>query len=120
MMFANGDCCPTSNHVVRLYIHEANRVYGDKMTNFEDYDLYVKLVVDNIRKNVENINDAMVFESPNVYFHYAEGLSDSKYMPAKGWERLNALLTEAQVGYNELVGAMNLVLFEDAMSHICR
>lgn len=119
-MFANGDCCPTSSHLIRLYIHEANRVYGDKMVNFEDQDLYNKLVVDNIRKNIETFNDTLVFDSPNIYFHYAEGLSDSKYMPVKSWKGLNSSLVEAQVGYNELVGAMNLVLFEDAMAHICR
>lgn len=119
-MFANGDCCPTASHLVRLYIHEANRVYGDKMVNFEDQDLYNKLVLDNIRKNIENLNENMVFETPCLYFHYAEGLSDSKYMPVKSWKTLNTSLVEAQVGYNELIGAMNLVLFEDAMAHICR
>ena len=36
------------------------------------------------------------------------------------WARLNKILTDALDQYNELNAAMNLVLFEDAMMHICR
>lgn len=41
-------------------------------------------------------------------------------MPIPEWAVLNKLLQEALISYNDLVGAMNLVLFEDAMMHICR
>ena len=57
-------------------------------------------------------------------------------MPVSNWGSLNALLTDAlkvispiffqsilsyiTQGYNELNAAMDLVLFEDAMSHICK
>jgi dynein heavy chain len=36
------------------------------------------------------------------------------------WESLNKTLVEALETYNELNAAMNLVLFEDAMMHVCR
>lgn len=41
-------------------------------------------------------------------------------MSVGNWEKLNKLLTEAMASYNDLIAAMNLVLFEDAMMHICR
>lgn len=41
-------------------------------------------------------------------------------MPITRWTTLNKLLNEAMVSYNDLVAAMNLVLFEDAMMHVCR
>lgn len=41
-------------------------------------------------------------------------------MPVKNWNTLHRLLSEALVSYNDLVAAMNLVLFEDAMMHVCR
>lgn len=41
-------------------------------------------------------------------------------MPIKDWGALTKLLAEAQNSYNDLVAAMNLVLFEDAMQHVCR
>lgn len=37
-----------------------------------------------------------------------------------GWPDLTKLLNEAMEGYNEINAAMNLVLFEDAMMHVCR
>lgn len=119
-MFANGDCCPNGNSLVRLYCHEANRVYGDKLVSFDDLDAFGKMMKDFINKGIENITEATVFEKPLIVFHYSESLNDSKYMPCKTWAALAGILEEAQVGYNELVGAMNLVLFEDAMSHVCR
>lgn len=48
------------------------------------------------------------------------GIGDPKYMPVADWPALNKLLLEALDNYNELNAAMNLVLFEDAMEHICR
>lgn len=41
-------------------------------------------------------------------------------MPVEGWPELNKLLTEALDNYNELNAIMNLVMFEDAMSHVCK
>lgn len=41
-------------------------------------------------------------------------------MPVRSWPILQKLLNDAMNSYNEFLGAMNLVLFEDAMSHVCR
>ena len=41
-------------------------------------------------------------------------------MPVKSWESLKAVLEEKLVEYNETNIVMNLVLFKDAMCHICR
>ena len=48
------------------------------------------------------------------------GIGEPKYMPVRGWDALNKLLNEAMHSYNELNAVMDLVLFEDAMSHVCR
>lgn len=101
-----------------------------------------------------------MFAKPNIYFHFAQGLGDPKYLPVPSWPVLNKLLGEALDGYNEVNAAMSLVsavaataatsvpwlctswgiccfsccdpgcqtfpscflqvLFEDAVSHICR
>lgn len=47
-------------------------------------------------------------------------MGEPKYMPVRDWSTLHRLLSEAMVSYNDLVAAMNLVLFEDAMMHVCR
>ena len=40
--------------------------------------------------------------------------------PRTDWTDVNKILVEALETYNELNAAMNLVLFEDAMMHVCR
>lgn len=58
--------------------------------------------------------------NPLIYSHFADGVGDQKYMPVLSWSSLQKLLNEAMQSYNDLVGAMNLVLFMDAMEHVCR
>lgn len=120
MMFSTGDCCPNQNSLIRVWLHEATRVYGDKLVSFEDIASYQKLVLEVMRKGIEEYSEDVVFAKPLIYFHYADSLNDSKYMPVSNWDKLSSVLQEAQLGYNELIGALNLVLFEDAMAHICR
>lgn len=68
----------------------------------------------------QEIEETVVFEKPNIYCHFAGGIGEPKYMPITKWNTLNKLLNEAMCSYNDLVAAMNLVLFEDAMMHVCR
>ena len=46
--------------------------------------------------------------------------ADQIYAPFSNWVLVKKVLDEALASYNELVAVMNLVLFEDAMIHICR
>ncbi|XP_058061407.1 LOW QUALITY PROTEIN: dynein beta chain, ciliary-like [Anopheles bellator] len=120
MLFGNGETCHEPNQLIRLWAHEATRVYGDKLVEERDMDNFNKLIVDVVKKSFEDIDESRVFSKPIIYSHFAEGLTDPKYMPVASWESLSRTLEEAQSNYNDMIGAMNLVLFEDAMSHICR
>ena len=53
-----------------------------------------------------------------MFSHFAAGIGEPKYNPVSGWDDLSKLLTEALDNYNEVNAVMNLVLFEDAMSHM--
>ena len=55
-----------------------------------------------------------------IYTHFSTGIGDPKYMPIDNWSQLTKLLTDALDNYNEVNANMNLVLFEDAMMHVCR
>ncbi len=54
----------------------------------------------------------------NMYCHFATGIGEPKYMVVQSWGSLNKTLLEALDSYNEVNAALNLVLFEDAMSHM--
>ncbi|KAF5277248.1 hypothetical protein FQR65_LT00356 [Abscondita terminalis] len=120
LLFSTGDCLNQPHDIVRLWIHESQRVYGDKLTEEKDSDAFFKTQMDTFKKNFEEIDESTVFERPNIFCHFAGGIGEPKYMPIKKWTQLNKLLTEAMASYNDLVAAMNLVLFEDAMMHVCR
>jgi len=66
------------------------------------------------------VEEASLLEKPNIYCHFGLGLGEPKYMPVTKWSAINQLLQEALTSYNDLVANMNLVLFEDAMVHVCR
>ncbi|XP_077291064.1 dynein heavy chain at 93AB [Arctopsyche grandis] len=120
LLFSTNDCLNIPSDLIRLWLHETHRVYGDKLTDDKDIDAFLKLQMDICKKNFDEVDEAVVFERPNVYCHFAGGIGEPKYMPIATWDQLNKLLQEAVVSYNDLVAAINLVLFEDAMMHICR
>ena len=75
---------------------------------------------DIIKKSFDDIPEIEVLSKPLIFCHFAKGIGEPKYMPITEWGVLNKILTDALTSYNELNAAMDLVLFEDAMSHICR
>lgn len=52
--------------------------------------------------------------------HFAQGVGDKVYDRVTTFTDLSNLLNGALDEYNETNAAMNLVLFEDAMRHVCR
>ena len=120
MLFTTHDCINSPTELARLWIHETCRVYRDKLCDSKDLETFDKAQKDIMKKNFDDVTEGDVLISPLIYCHFAKGIGEPKYMPVLEWEGLQKLLTEALKGYNELNAAMDLVLFEDAMMHICR
>ncbi|KAJ4427782.1 hypothetical protein ANN_25435 [Periplaneta americana] len=120
LLFSTNECLPQPTDLVRLWMHESQRVYGDKLTDEKDIEAYHKIQNDIVKKNFEELDESALAEKPNLYCHFAQGIGEPKYMKVKSWESLAALLQDALASYNDLVAAINLVLFEDAMMHVCR
>ncbi|XP_064179132.1 dynein heavy chain 9, axonemal [Anguilla rostrata] len=121
ILFSTSDCLKSPQDLVKIYLHESNRVYRDKMVEEKDFGTFDKMQSDTVKKFYEDIDETLEETAVmNMYFHFASGMGEPKYMPIQSWEALNKTLLEALDNYNEVNAAMNLVLFEDAMSHICR
>lgn len=54
------------------------------------------------------------------FCHFAKGVGEPKYDEIASWDQINQVLVETLDSYNDVNAAMNLVLFEDAMSHVLR
>ncbi|NXE83161.1 DYH17 protein, partial [Cochlearius cochlearius] len=120
LLFSTPECLKSPVDLVRLWLHEAERVYGDKLLDERDRKDFGKMLADTCRKFFDELGEELVFAKPNIYCHFAQGMGEPKYLPVPSWPALNKLLGEALDNYNEVNAAMSLVLFEDAVSHICR
>uniref|UniRef100_A0A2I3HRY0 Dynein axonemal heavy chain 9 n=1 Tax=Nomascus leucogenys TaxID=61853 RepID=A0A2I3HRY0_NOMLE len=120
ILFSSVECVKSTQDLIRLYLHESNRVYRDKMVEEKDFDLFDKIQTEVLKKTFDDIEDPVEqTQSPNLYCHFANGIGERKYMPVQSWELLTQTLVEALENHNEVNTVMDLVLFEDAMRHVC-
>uniref|UniRef100_A0A4X2LFE0 Dynein axonemal heavy chain 17 n=1 Tax=Vombatus ursinus TaxID=29139 RepID=A0A4X2LFE0_VOMUR len=115
ILFSTVESIKSPPDLVKLYLHESSRVYRDKMVEEKDFDTFDKIQIE----VVKNFFDVSI-QKLNMYCHFANGIGEPKYMPVKTWELLTQILVEALENHNEVNQVMNLVLFEDAMCHVCR
>ncbi|KAJ7315905.1 hypothetical protein JRQ81_002067 [Phrynocephalus forsythii] len=120
LLFSTHECLKVPSDLVRLWLHEAERVYCDKLVEEKDQESFGRVMMATCKKYFEDLPDNVVFAKPNIFCHFAQGIGDPKYMPVSNIQSLNKLLVEALDSYNEVNAVMNLVLFEDAVSHVCR
>ncbi|XP_077065347.1 dynein axonemal heavy chain 11 [Siphateles boraxobius] len=120
LLFSRPECVRQSADLVRLWIHESRRVYSDRFSELSDLQLFRRLQTDIARQTSEEMEEEAVLQEPLIYLHSGVGSAEPSYMPVAGWEQLSCILNEALDCYNELHPAMNLVLFQEAMQHVCR
>ena len=110
--------------VIKLWIHESERIYGDRLVSKAHFDIYKANMGDLIKKTFAKFTSLNKFfqKEPEllVFSHFAVGLVEKTYDQVVSVDSLSKILDEALKEYNDLNAAMDLVLFEDAMKHICR
>ncbi|KAK2885147.1 hypothetical protein Q8A73_021621 [Channa argus] len=121
ILFCTGECLKTPQDLLKIYLHESCRVYRDKLLEEQDFQAFDKLQADTVKKLYEDMEETLEqTREMNLYCHFACGLGEAKYMTAESWSSLHNTLLEVLDSYNEVNATINLVLFEDAMAHICR
>ncbi|SBT71328.1 dynein heavy chain, putative [Plasmodium malariae] len=105
-----------------LWLHECERVYSDKL-NKKDKRKYKNIIIDIIKKmyNKYEINKlVMKYDNNNLLFsNFHKGSHDKSYDLCKNIEELTIFLTEELNEYNNFYN-LNIVLFNDAIKHICK
>lgn len=106
--------------IVRLLIHECDRVYFDRLITDKDMELYKEYLA-RVIKPLEDVGED-VWIKPNIYtsFVSAHGGNDATYIPIKDMAQLKKVLEDKLAEYNVDNANMDLVLFDIAMEHICR
>ncbi|VDK33899.1 unnamed protein product [Taenia asiatica] len=122
ILFSKDECLKDPIDLLRLWIHETERVYADKLTDASDQTVFSKLLHDFVIKQFTelDVEESVIFAEPLLYCHFIQGFGDPRYLPVESNDTLAKLLNDALVNYNEMYAAMNLVLFEDAIEHVLR
>lgn len=105
--------------LARLFVHEAQRVYSDRLVTEEEITVFDGLFKDVLKKNISNISCEELYEAPLVYTNFVSS-TDNSYLPIPSMDRLKVVLEGKLNEYNESNAMMDLVLFEQAMLHVTR
>ena len=106
--------------VSSVSVHESERVYGDRLVSFMDQKKYKELAVEQAKKYFKEMSPTALTSEPLIFAHFAGGIGEKNYDKLNTFAELSGLLEGALGEYNEANAVMDLVLFEDAMRHICR
>ena len=116
--------------LVYLWVHESERVYGDRLVNNEDVTKFKHIMQSQAKKafgqfNVSKFYLAGAGMRPEnlVFCHFADGTTqaeDLTYDRGLSITDLRYTLEQAQEDYNEINTNLNLILFDDAVLHIAR
>lgn len=119
----------TKAQFIRAWRNETHRVFSDRLLSATDVSLVNEELIPNIVKNVFKDVEEEVMANPLIFADFA--LTDPEDMDNSGEDpRLYEDLKEFSVVkkkmdemleiYNEGKNPMNLVLFDDALEHLCR
>jgi dynein heavy chain len=107
--------------LARLWVHECMRIFHDRLIFEEDREMFMNFLKNGL-KEFSDFKEEQLLENPLIYTSFvsaAEG-HEKSYLPIKDLVQLKNVLEGKLAEYNENVSSMNLVLFDQAMEHICR
>ena len=104
----------------RLWLHECHRVYLDRLLFEEDVAAYMKFVNEAGKKF--DIKEDQLYQEPIIYTSFISACQghEKAYLGCEDLEVLKKVLEDKLHEYNDSNAAMDLVLFQQAMEHICR
>jgi dynein heavy chain len=111
--------------LVLLWLHESERVYGDRLVSNDDLGRYRGLAAGLAKKKFPAANTGQFFgeaADPLVFTPFGDGggSAERPYERVPTLEALRGRVEEGLREYNEANPAMDLVLFPDALRHVGR
>lgn len=133
LLLSSSDVFTTAEKFVYLWLHESERVYGDRLVDYDDLSKFKQILQGQARKAFAQYNVARFYMSgggvqadPLVFCHFADGTTQVVQGQGLAYEQglnlseLRTTLETALAEFNEVNAAMNLVLFDDAVLHVAR
>ncbi|KAG6451923.1 hypothetical protein O3G_MSEX007393 [Manduca sexta] len=121
LLRSNKDYTNTKPRFLRLWIHECFRVFCDRLTEEKDRDWFMNLVSDMLGKHFELTFHALCpSKSPPIFGHFLNPFE--VYDDLNDPVALRKYIANQMEEYNSCPGVvkMELVLFREAIEHVCR
>eukprot|EP01041_Mallomonas_annulata_P000832 gene832-1621_t len=121
MLMSDSRRITTKDQLARLWVHESQRVFADRLTCDEDH----AWLTGNIRKKVEDVfkmDWSIVMPNSRVVFgDFLNTVSERIYEEIPTMEKLKTIVDDFLQEYNaESKQPMPLVMFDDALVHVAR
>jgi dynein heavy chain len=123
LLNAKTEAIQEPDKLVRLWVHEAERIYGDRLVSYPHLTKYREMAADIAAKSFPKFNLKKYFGAtpePLIFANFVAGLDEKLYDQFPNVDALTKMLNFALREYNDVNAVMNLVLFEDAMKHACK
>jgi dynein heavy chain len=114
---------PNGLMMARLWMHECERVFADRMISREDLDKFDEMLQGVLKKHLDSFGVDKISARPLIYTTFTTpGQSDDEhpFCGIQDEEKLNQIMEDKLREYNETNPVMDLVLFQMAVEHICR
>ena len=96
----------TPEKFIHLWLHESERVYGDRLVSYEDLAKYNTIVQAQHKKVFPAYNVARFYSGetadPLIFCHFAENIQDKVYDMVGSINKLSNVLEDALREYNEV------------------
>jgi dynein heavy chain len=107
--------------IARLWAHEAYRVYNDRLISDTDCARFEETLAKVVREKLGAVDrEEVILAEPLIFASFAGDADDQVVGAIATTDDLSLVLNKKLHEYNESFARMDLVLFGDAMSHICR
>jgi dynein heavy chain len=115
--------CTLSETFVKLWVHETQRIFYDRLINNEDQIWFQKVMVELCSRHLRSpFSYEDLFAKPIVFADFLKPDADPRfYEEVKDLPKLTSVLNDLLDNYNlTFPSQMNLVFFEDALTHTAR
>ncbi|XP_074644244.1 dynein axonemal heavy chain 1-like [Tubulanus polymorphus] len=122
ILMADPSKMETLNDLLRLWYHESCRVFQDRLVNEEDRQWFHELLKDRMKQDFQVEYENVATLEPVLYGDFMQVSVDNKvYMEITDHTQMVKVIEDYLDDYNQVNTAqMRLVLFMDAVKHVCR
>lgn len=124
LLRASKEYYDTRDSLIKLWVHEVHRVFQDRLINKEDRDFFQKLVDDKLSAQFStSLKQLIPDKRVPIFCDFMKDNGDNYlYEEVPDMAKLKTFVEEKLQDYNVEPGfiQLDLVLFRDAIEHICR